>query len=152
MDRNPSLLAEVRANPSLYLAPGREVTAKDLSLELITDALCLGAEDARVMQHRDWTIVGASIDWLAEGSRWQPEECFFRLEFIHQYRKNANRAPILLGAFASDVIIFTGNKQSLVLGSGSADDSLSAVVASRFPFPRVVAFRLHAQATLPSAA
>ena len=151
MDRNPSLIEKIRADPALYLSPGRTIVAEDLALELVNDALYLGADEVRVVQHDGWTFVGASMDWLSEGSKWKPEECFFRVEFIHEFRQNANRSAVLLGAFATDIAIFGQDREVAVLGCTEGTDRLAQVVSRRVPLARVVAFRLAAQPSTSAA-
>jgi hypothetical protein len=135
----------------MYLSPGRTVNATDIALELVNDAVYLGAEEVRLLQHEGWTYVAASLDWLSEGSKWTPEEAFFRLEFIHKYRQNANRSTVLLGAFASDIAIFSQSEEAVVLGCAAGTTHLALVVGSRLPLARVIAFRLPTEATASAA-
>jgi hypothetical protein len=73
------------------------------------------------------------------------EETFFRLEFIHSYKPNANRATLVVGAFTTDIVIFQRGAYSVVAGSNEDLSEFLPTLHARMPGERIVAFRLAAQ-------
>jgi len=143
---NPSahdleLIARVRENPRAYLSPGRTTDLRDIALELANDALYLGAEAIDIRRLGLWFLVSASIDWIAQESRWSPPEVFFRIQLFHAYRQNATRATILPTAFAEDVATFVGATGLVVQGCTEGFTELEAYVRAEYRGSRVVAFR-----------
>ena len=135
-------MAKIRRDPTLYMSPGRRAVREDLALELASDAVYLGAKEVLILHNEPWTVVAASTDWISQGSKWQPEECFFRLEFIHQYRNSANRATVLLGAFATDIVVFESSTPTVVLGAASNLEALSQRLRTQASIVRAVAFQM----------
>jgi hypothetical protein len=135
------LLEKVRANPSLYLSPGRSTDARDIALELVNDAVYLGASRASVEQFDGWFIVAAPLDWIVQGSKWSARDSFFRVQIFHVYRQNATRATILATAFCSDVVTFLDGLCEAIQGRESGLPLLSAHVTRFYPSGRVVSIR-----------
>ena len=141
IDRNPALIEKIRADPKPYLSPGRSTDFRDIALELVSDALYLGAQDASVHRHGAWTIVASTTDWILQGTKWALEEAFFRIEFIHSYCQNASRATVLVTCFAEDVVTYAHGKSTVIQGNPSDLLDLTALVQQLVPKHRVVAFQ-----------
>jgi len=141
IDRNPALIEKIRADPNSYLGPGRTTDFRDIALELVSDALYLGAKDASVHRHGAWTIVASTTDRILKGSKWALEEAFFRIEFIQSYRQNASRATVLVPCFAEDVVTYASGEPTVIQGNPGHCLELTALIQQLFPIHRVVAFQ-----------
>jgi hypothetical protein len=130
----------VRKNRARLFPDG--VVGSELADRVRVEAESLGSIRAAVLQHGEWYIVGAELDWLAAG-RFQvgAVETFRRVVALPEAGQTSIRMEILVAEFARDVV--TASSDGVVLIAGSCDivEHLEVEMAAK-AWVRLVAFRL----------
>lgn len=110
--RSPDALAFVRKHRGSFLSYTSDgIKAEELVSRIVFDALILGAADIRVLTADKWFLVASSIPWFLQSlGSLQIDSLFERIVPLPEAGANACRSEILLGAFASDIIVVCNRK------------------------------------------
>ncbi len=130
----------VRRNPEVFVGPAGKPDLRDIAGALAVDALVLGESSVTVERLDEWFIVAAKSDWLTRHTELSLIECFHRLQRFPEHRENSNRTPVVVTAFAANVIAFGPEGQTVIKGCQFELAPVATHVQVRFPGWRVVAF------------
>ena len=142
----------VRRNPTIFVGPGGMPDLRNLAGDLAVDALVLGARSVTVERFNEWFVVAAQEDWITRNTELSLVECFHRIQRFPEHRANSNRTPVVITAFAANVIVLGRDGQTIIKGCGGGVAALAAHLVGRFPGWRVVAFSVLVPPEQPKAA
>ena len=142
MPQAHSSLDFVRRNPELFVGPAGKPDLRNIAGALAVDALVLGELSVTVERFDEWFIVAAKGDWIARNTGLSLVECFHRLQRFPEHRENSNRTPVVVTAFAANVVAFGPEGQTIIKGCHCEPAALTSYFNSRFPGWRVVAFSI----------
>jgi hypothetical protein len=113
----------VRKNVWRFFASGR-FTPQEATGKLVVEALLCGARRVEAQRAGPWWLVRGDVDWLVPPL---DEEAFGALVTFLEGGPNASRNEILVGVFATDVVVVDGDGGVKVI-KGEADSELEAVL------------------------
>lgn len=132
-------LDHIRAHPEMYL-PGGQPDPSDFASRLAGDAMTLGASRTLAIHSGAWWAVAADVDWLASHSL--PIHDLFRQTVpFPESGPNSMRSEVLLGAFAQDIVTWSGGTPEVLKGRMPIEWPLIQVQHDP-AYRRVVAFQL----------
>jgi hypothetical protein len=130
----------VRANPQPFIGPGVQPDLRSLAAGLAEDALMLGISSVTIEQFQEWFVVAAEHDWLTRNTDLSLVECFHRIQRFPEHRENSNRTPVVVTAFAANVLVLGSEGPTVIQGCTGDLTALRVHLQTRFPGWRVVAF------------
>ena len=140
IERIGSSVEFVRRHPEMFVGPSGQPDLRTLAGELAVDALILDEPSVTVERFNEWFIVGAREDWLTRNTKLSVVECFHRVQAFPEHRPNSNRTPVVITAFAANVLVLGSEGQTIIKGCSGDLVALTTHIGSRFSGWRVVAF------------
>jgi hypothetical protein len=130
----------VRRNPEPFVGATGKPDLRDIAGNLAVDALVLGELSVTVERFEEWFAVAAKGDWITRNTELSLVECFHRIQRFPEHRENTNRAPVIVTAFAANVLVLGPEGQTIIKGCQGELAALTNHLHGRFPGWRVVAF------------
>lgn len=135
-------LEHIQKNTRMYLGTD-EVQLDVLAINIVNDAIVLGATSVLIIKHQKWFVVAADIDWLNIGHDKQLKDVFINLLPLKGGGQNALRREVLLMAFVNDIIILDDTcNYSLIKGDceGWPIEMIKSKILSMQSYKRIVVF------------
>ncbi len=142
-------IEHVRTYPERFL---RQVppSSVELAQAVAGDTLLLGGVKVIILREAGWYGVGSDVVWLPGGTD-EVARCFEEMRPFPQAGVNSVHSEVLVGAFASGIVVWRENKILLARGMDTRDR-----IGVSNPFPewvrQAVVFKLSATWPVPSLA
>jgi hypothetical protein len=142
----------VRQNPAPFVGPTGTPDLRSLAGDLAVDAIVLGAQSVTIEIFKEWFVVVANDNWLTRNTNLSLVECFHRIQPLSELRANSNRTPVVITAFAENVLVLVPEGQTIIKGCNKDTSALTNHLHARFPGQCAVAFSVLVPPALPAGA
>ncbi|QDU93361.1 hypothetical protein [Lignipirellula cremea] len=131
-------LEHIREHPEIYLEDGANVTGSSLMCRLLADVLVNNNCQVVIQRLESWWIIGSDVDWAGTAQN----QVFYTIVPFPQAGQNCFHAEVLLTVFARDVVVFSGNSHTVIVGATSVSEEILNF-RRNLPFlNRMIGFRM----------